>query len=95
MEATTTFAPQHVGTADRAPACHQTEEHAMSIARTTEIIAAGSTVEDAIDKGVARATETLKNVQEVWVESIKGRVDGGRVAEYRVAMKVTFVLEGT
>lgn len=67
----------------------------MSVARTTEIIAAGSSVEDAINKGVARATETLKNVQEVWVESIKARVDGGKVAEYRVVMKVTFVLEGS
>ncbi len=67
----------------------------MSVARTTEIIAAGSSVEDAINKGVARATETLKNVQEVWVESIKGRVEGSKVVEYRVVMKVTFVLEGS
>jgi len=67
----------------------------MSIARTTEIIAAGPSVEGAIEAGVARATETLKNVQEVWIESIKGRVEGGKVAEYRVAMKVTFVLEGS
>lgn len=67
----------------------------MSIARTTEIIAAGPSVEDAVNAGVARATQTLKNVQEVWVESIKGRVEGGKVSEYRVAMKVTFVLEGS
>lgn len=67
----------------------------MSIARTTEIIAAGPSVEKAIEAGVARATETLKNVQEIWVESIKGRVDGSKVAEYRVAMKVTFILEGS
>ena len=67
----------------------------MSIARTTEIIAAGSSVEDAINNGVARATETLKNVEEVWVQGVKARVDGGKVSEYRVSMKVTFVLEGT
>jgi flavin-binding protein dodecin len=67
----------------------------MSIARVTEISAAGSSVEDAINKGVERATQTLKNVQEVWVHSIKARVDGGKVSEYRVNMKVTFVLEGS
>ena len=70
-------------------------EEIMSIARTTEIIAAGPSVEDAVNAGVARATQTLNNVKEVWVESIKGRVEDGKVSEYRVAMKVTFVLEGT
>jgi dodecin len=65
----------------------------MSIARTTEIIAAGSSVEDAINNGVARATKTLKNVEEVWVQGVKARVDGNRITEYRVSMKVTFVLE--
>jgi flavin-binding protein dodecin len=67
----------------------------MSIARITEISAAGSTVEDAINKGVERATQTLNNVQEVWVHSVKARVEGGKVSEYRVNMKVTFVLEGS
>ncbi|MCV0396443.1 MAG: dodecin family protein [Rhizobiaceae bacterium] len=67
----------------------------MSIARTTEIIAAGSSVEEAINNGIDRATETLKNVEEVWVQSVKARVQDGRISEYRVTMKVTFVLEGT
>ena len=65
----------------------------MSIARTTEIIAAGASVEDAINKGVERATKTLKNVEEVWVQSVKGRVSGGKVSEYRVTLKATFVLD--
>lgn len=67
----------------------------MSVARVTEISAAGSSVEDAINKGVERATQTLKNVQEAWVHSVKAKVDGGKVSEYRVNMKVTFILEGT
>lgn len=65
----------------------------MSIARTTEIIAAGPSVEEAIKNGVARATRTLKNVEEAWVNSVKARVDNGRITEYRVSMKVTFVLD--
>lgn len=64
----------------------------MTVARTTEIIAAGATVEDAINNGVARATDTLKNVQEAWISSVKAKIDGGKVTEYRVSMKVTFVL---
>ncbi|MEM9740078.1 MAG: dodecin family protein [Pseudomonadota bacterium] len=65
----------------------------MSVARVTEISASGSTVEKAIEAGVARATETLSNVESVWVQDIKAVVKKGKVAEYRVMMKVTFVLE--
>ena len=65
----------------------------MSVARVTEISASGSTVEKAVEAGVARATETLDNVESVWVQDIKAVVKKGKVAEYRVMMKVTFVLE--
>ncbi len=65
----------------------------MSVARVTEIIANGSSVEDAIKAGVERATETLKNVTSVWVQDIKANVKGGKVDEFRVIMKVTFILE--
>ena len=65
----------------------------MAVARTTEIIAAGSSIEDAIKNGVARTTDTLNNVEEVWVQSIKGVVDGESVSEFRVTLKVTFILE--
>ena len=67
----------------------------MSIARVTEIIAAsGKSFEDAIENGIARANETLHNVQGAWVESQKVECDNqGRIAEYRVALKVTFVLD--
>lgn len=64
----------------------------MSVARITEINAAGSSVENAIENGVARASETLKNVEQVWVQDIKARVTDGKVDEYRVNMKVSFVL---
>lgn len=65
----------------------------MSVARITEISAAGSSIEDAIKNGVDRAAKTLDNVEQVWVKDIKARVDGGRVSEYRLNMKVTFVLK--
>jgi dodecin len=93
MEGVHAFAPQHAGSHSGFRHAGHREEHAMSIARTTEIIASGSSVEDAINNGVARATKTLKNVEEVWVQGVKARVDGNSITEYRVSMKVTFVLE--
>jgi len=66
----------------------------MSIARVTEIIAASdSGFDDAINKGIERANRTLKNVQGAWVESQKIECNpDGSIREYRVALKVTFVL---
>lgn len=66
----------------------------MSVARVTEIIASSpKSFDDAVDTGVARATKTLKNVTGAWVQDQKVVVDGGKVSEYRVTLKVTFVLE--
>ena len=66
----------------------------MAIARVTEITASSKkSFDDAVEKGVARANKTLKNVQGAWVQDMKVKVDKGKIVEYRVNMKVTFVLE--
>jgi hypothetical protein len=67
----------------------------MSVARITEIKSSSSkSFEDAIQIGVARAAKTLRNIKSAWVESQEVLVDEqGRVTEYRVEMKVTFILE--
>lgn len=66
----------------------------MSIARVTEVIAASPKgIEAAIEKGVKRANKTLDNIQSAWVQDIKLVVKDGKIAEYRVNMKVTFVLK--
>ena len=64
----------------------------MSVARVTEITASGQSVEAAIEDGVKRASETLKNVEHVWVSDIKARVKDGKIESYFVTMKVTFIL---
>lgn len=65
----------------------------MSVARITEIISSSSkSFEDALEKGVERASETLKNVEGAWVKDQKVIVSKGKIVEYRVVMKVTFVL---
>jgi hypothetical protein len=66
----------------------------MSVAKVTEIIASSEkSFKDAINQGIDRANKTLKNVSGAWVESQKVVVENGKVTEYRVFLKVTFVLE--
>ena len=65
----------------------------MSVARVTEIISSSKKgFDDAIEKGVKRASKTLKNVQGAWVKDQKCVVEDGKITEYRVVMKITFVL---
>ncbi len=66
----------------------------MSVARVTEIISSSSkSFEDAIDVGIQRANKTLQNVRSAWIKSQKVMIEKGRVSEYRVTLKVTFVLK--
>ena len=50
--------------------------------------------EDAIQKGIARADKTLKNVEGAWIKEQKVVVKDGKITAYRVNMLVTFVLGG-
>jgi len=66
----------------------------MSVARVTEIIASSKKgFDDAVEKGVKRASKTLNNVQAAWVQDQNVIVKDGKIEEYRVALKVTFVLD--
>jgi flavin-binding protein dodecin len=66
----------------------------MSIARVTEISASSSkSFEKAVQKGIKRASETLQNISGAWVESQKVTVKDGKIDQYRVMMKITFVLK--
>ena len=66
----------------------------MSVARVTEISASSPTsFDDALQSGIARAVKTLKNVEGAWIQQQKVVVKSGAISEYRVNMKVTFVLE--
>jgi flavin-binding protein dodecin len=66
----------------------------MAVARVTEIIAGSKkSFQDAIETGVNRATKTLKNVEGAWVQDQSVVLDKGKIVEYRVNLKVTFILE--
>jgi dodecin len=65
----------------------------MSVAKVTEIISSSSkSFDDAVAVGIQRANKKLKNVRSAWVKSQKAIVDKGKITEYRVTLKVTFVL---
>lgn len=67
----------------------------MSVAKVTEIIASSNKgFDDAITKGISRANKTLKNIKSAWVKDQQVSVENGRVTEYKVVLKVTFVLKG-
>ena len=66
----------------------------MTIARVTEITSSSSkSFEDACNLGVSRASKTLKNIAGAWVKDQELGIVDGKVVEYRVKLKITFVLE--
>jgi len=70
------------------------EDNTMSVAKVTEIIASSNkSFDDAVNEGVKRADKTLNNIKSVWIKDQKAIVDKGKISEYRVTMKVSFVLK--
>lgn len=66
----------------------------MSVAKITEIQASSTkSFDDAISVGIARADKTLRNLTGAWVKSQKVVIEKGKITEYRVLMKVSFILQ--
>lgn len=67
----------------------------MSVAKVIELNAASPTsMEDAVKRGLAKAAESVKNIKGAWVNEIKVDCgDGGEVTEWRVNLRVSFVVE--
>ena len=65
----------------------------MSVAKIIEITSSSPKgFEDAVSQGIARAAETVNGIQGAWVAEQKVVVSEGRVVEYRVTLKVSFLL---
>ena len=65
----------------------------MSVAKVIELSSTSTkSFEDAVEKGIARATKTLKNVQGAWVKEQQVSVENGKISSYRVNLMVTFIL---
>lgn len=66
----------------------------MSVAKVSEISATSSkSFEDAIQTGLVRAAQTLRNIRSAWIKEQHVRCHDGKVSEYQVNMMVTFVLD--
>jgi hypothetical protein len=66
----------------------------MSVAKVIEISSASEvSFEDAIAKGIGKAAESVREVRGAWVAEQKVKVSEGRIVEYRVDLKVSFVLD--
>lgn len=66
----------------------------MSIAKVIEMSATSAeSFEEAIEAGLAKASATVRDIRGAWVKEQMVRVEDGAVTEFRVDLKVTFVLE--
>ena len=66
----------------------------MSVAKVIEVSATSAkSFEDAINQGIARACDSVKNVRGAWIKEQKVSVQDGRITAYRVNMQVTFVVD--
>lgn len=67
----------------------------MSVAKIIEVNASSATsMEDAVKSGLKKTAETVKNIKGAWVNEIKVVTDdAGDVSEWRVNLRITFVVE--
>jgi flavin-binding protein dodecin len=76
------------------PRGKEKEEDDMAVAKVVEISAAsGESFEDAIATGISKAGESVRDIRGAWVNEQQVTVKDGKIDEYRVDLKVTFVLE--
>jgi len=65
----------------------------MAVAKVIEVTSGSKKgLDDAIEQGIAKASDTLENVEGAWIQDIKVNVKDGKISEWRVNMKVTFIL---
>jgi dodecin len=80
-------------TRSRAVQYESTNGATMAVAKVTEITSSSKkSFDDALTEGIRRATKTLKNVSGAWMQDQEVVVKNNKIVEYRVRLKVTFVL---
>lgn len=63
----------------------------MSVMKVIEIMASSDeSWEDASKKGIAKASESVKNIKSAWVQDQSVTVRDGRVNDFRVTLKISF-----
>jgi flavin-binding protein dodecin len=67
----------------------------MAVARVTEIVASSTDgFREAVEEGLGRAARTLRGITGLEVIGKRVKVDRGLIVEYRVDLKITFLLDG-
>lgn len=65
----------------------------MAVAKTVEIVASSTeSIEAAVRDGIAKVSETIQGIQGAWVKGTKAIVRDNKVTEWRVTLKITFVV---
>ena len=65
----------------------------MTVAKVIEISSrSDKSFEDAIESGIAKAAESLNNMEAAWVQDQKVMIEDGKIAGYQVALRITFVV---
>ncbi len=66
----------------------------MSIAKVIEVTASSTTsIEDAVKSGLAKTAETVQGIKGVWVSEIKAETNGADIVEWRVNLRISFVVK--
>ena len=66
----------------------------MSVAKVVELTASSPTsFEDAVQAGIDKAAETLRNIKGAWVSEEKVDVEDGKIVAYRVTLRISFLVE--
>jgi dodecin len=72
------------------------EERTMSMVKVIELSSESpESWEDATRQAVERASRTIRNIRSVWVKEFEAVVDGNNVSQFRVNLKVSFLLDQT
>ncbi len=68
----------------------------MTMLKVIEVLAqSDKSWEDAAQQAVREASKTVRNVKSIYIQDMEATVDNGRITNYRINAKVSFVLEGS
>jgi flavin-binding protein dodecin len=71
------------------------EKNMSSIAKVIEVIAESEkSWDDAVKNCLSEVSETVQNIREIWVSSMKAVVENNRIVSYRITANVTFLVRG-
>jgi dodecin len=66
----------------------------MSVAKVIEVSASSPDGFDAaVRAGIAKSAETVRNIKGAWVSEQKVDVEDGKIVDYRVTLRISFVLD--